>query len=93
MTVVLKITKQIAFDDLVERLKCDSIKIVTGYEAEPFFYLCLAGLRCALTQTITDTVGTWWCLTIAIFHCRSSMQSCMNSTAELRDWLMIAVAQ
>ena len=43
MTVVLKITKQIAFDDLVERLKCDSIKIVTGTEAEPFFYLCLAG--------------------------------------------------
>ena len=43
MTVVLKITKQIAFDDLVERLKCDSIKIVTGYEAGPFFYLCLAG--------------------------------------------------
>ena len=43
MTVVLNTTKQIAFDDLLGRLKRYGIKIVTGYEAEPFFYLCLAG--------------------------------------------------
>ena len=44
MTVVLKATKQIAFDDLLSgRLKRYSIKIVTGYEAGPFLYLCFAG--------------------------------------------------
>ena len=44
MTVVLKTTKQIPFDDLLSgRLKRHGIKIVTGYEAGPILYLCLAG--------------------------------------------------
>ena len=44
MTVVLKTTKQIPFDDLLSgKLKRDGIKIVTGYEAGPFVYLYLAG--------------------------------------------------
>ena len=39
MTVVLKTTKQITFDDLLTgRLEQHyGIKIVSGYEAEPFF--------------------------------------------------------
>ena len=44
MTVVLKATKQIPFDDLLSgRLKRHGIKVVTGYEAGPVLYLCLAG--------------------------------------------------
>ena len=44
MTLVLNTTKQIALDDLLEGLERYGITIVTGYEAEPIVYLCLAGM-------------------------------------------------
>ena len=44
MTVVLKATKHIPIDDFLSgKLKRHGIKIVTGYEAGPILYLCLAG--------------------------------------------------
>ena len=91
MTVVLKATKQIAIDDLFGDLNATASRSLRDTKPDRSFTCVWQGLRCALAQTIMDTV-TLSCLTIAIFHCRSSMCSCMNSTAELRDWLMIAVA-
>ena len=44
MTVVLKTTKQITFDDLLTgRLERLRHQVVTGCEAGPVLYLCLAG--------------------------------------------------
>ena len=76
MTLVLNTTKQIALDDLLEGLERYGITIVTGCEAEPIVYLCLAGMVLRACQddngfcyfVVPDNADLPWPIFDAIFR-------------------------
>ena len=70
MSFVLNTTKQITFDDLrTGRLEQHyGITVVTGYEAGPVLYLCVAGA--ALRVCLDDNGHCYFrVLTMATFRC------------------------